>query len=267
MRERLGKDEFKTVLVEAREKVWRISLNRPEKKNALNQEMYTELHRILDRVEGSTECRVLILTGSGEAFCAGGDLFELSQLTEELSAIQRRLRLSHLFVTRLRGLRQPFITAVNGVAVGAGLSLALAGDLVIAADTARFGATFVRVGLVPDMGSIHTLVHLLGTKKAFELCLMGDVIDAREAEKIGLVNRVVENEKLDEVAAQWAERIVQLPSLQIALLKKAIYKADEINFLSEIEDEINLQSLCLMSRDGKEGLRAFLEKRKPDFDR
>ena len=151
-------------------------------------------------------------------------------------------------------------------AVGAGFSLALNGDLILASETARFGASFLRVGLTPDMGSIHNLVHLLGTSKACELSFMADIIDAKQAEKMGVVNKVVERERLDEIADEWAAKMAKLPFLPLSLLKKAIYKAQDMNFLAGIEDEINLQSLCLLSKDGKEGLKAFLEKRKPNFN-
>lgn len=263
----LGQTTFKTLILEEKQNVLRVILNRPDKLNALNAEMYAELHSVLDIVERSPEYRVLIFTGSGKAFCAGGDIAELSQAAATLESAQARLRMSHRLATRLRGLKQPVLMAVNGAAVGAGFSLALNGDLIIASETARFGATFLHVGLVPDMGCIHTLVHLLGTSKACELSFMAGMIDAAQAEKMGVVNRVVEREKLDQVADEWAEEMANLPFLSLSLLKKAIYKAQDMNFSAEIEDEINLQSLCLLSKDGREGLKAFLEKRKPAFNR
>lgn len=262
----MGQSKFKTLIVEEKQNVLRIILNRPDKMNALNVEMYAELHSVLDMVEHNPECRVLIFTGSGKAFCAGGDISELLQAAATLESAQSRLRKSHHLAMRMRGLKQPVIMAVNGAAVGAGFSLALNGDLIIASETARFGASFLRVGLTPDMGSIHNLVHLLGTSKACELSFMADIIDARQAEKMGVVNRVVESEKLDELADEWAQKMAKLPFLPLSLLKRAIYKAQDMNFLAEIEDEINLQSLCLLSKEGKEGLKAFLEKRTPNFN-
>jgi len=262
----LGQTTFKTLILEEKQNVLRIILNRPDKMNALNTEMYAELHNVLDLVETNVECRVLIFTGSGKAFCAGGDISELYQAAATIEGTQARLRMSHHLAKRLRDLKQPVIMAVNGAAVGAGFSLALNGDLIIASESARFGATFLRVGLTPDMGSIHNLVHLLGTSKACELSFMADIIDARQAEKIGVVNKVVENERLNEVADEWAEKMATLPFLSLSLLKKAIYKAQDMTFFAELEDEVNLQSLCLLSEDGKEGLKAFLEKRKPIFN-
>lgn len=263
---RLGQTKFETLILEEKQNVLRIILNRTDKMNALNAQMYAELHAVLDMVESNSEYRVLIFTGSGKAFCAGGDISELYQAGASMESAQGRLRMSHHLATRLRGLKQPVIMAVNGAAVGAGFSLALNGDLILASETARFGASFLRVGLIPDMGSIHNLVRLLGTRKACEVSFMADIIDARQAEKMGVVNRVVESEKLDELADEWAQKMAELPFLALSLLKKAIYKAQDMNFLAEIEDEINLQSLCLLSKDGKEGLKAFLEKRKPVFN-
>ena len=262
----MEKKALRTLILEERQNTLRIILNRPDKLNALNAEMYTELHNVLDMVENNAACRVLIFTGSGKAFCAGGDISELSRASATLESAQGRLRLSHRLAERLRGLKQPIIMAVNGAAVGAGFSLALNGDLIIASETARFGASFLRVGLIPDMGSIHTLVHLLGTGKACELTFMADIIDAQKAKKMGVVNRVVEPNKLDALADEWADKIARQPFLALSLLKKAIYKAQDMNFQSEIEDEINLQSLCLLSKDGREGLSAFLEKRAPKFN-
>ena len=258
--------KFETLILEEKQNVLRIILNRPDKMNALNAEMYRDLHSVLDMVERSGEYRVLIFTGSGKAFCAGGDIQDLSRAAATLESTQARLRFSHLFAKRLRGLKQPVIMAVNGAAVGAGFSLALNGDLIIASETARFGASFLRVGLIPDMGCIHNLVHLVGTSKACELAFMADIFDAEQAKKMGVVNQVVRREELDQVAEEWAQKMANFPSLALGLLKKAIYKAQEISFFAELEDEINLQSLCLLSKDGKEGLEAFLEKRKPSFN-
>ena len=262
----MGQTIFKTLILKEKKNVLRIILHRPEKMNALNAEMYAELHSVLDMVESNPKCKILIVTGSGKAFCSGGDISELYQAGTTLESAQRRLRMSHQLAMRLRGLKQPVIMAVNGAAVGAGFSLALSGDLRIASETARFGASFLSVGLIPDMGSIYNMVRLLGTSKACELSFMAGIIDARQAEKMGVVNRVVERENLDELADEWAEKMAGFPFMALSLLKKAIYKAEDMNFMAEIEDEINLQSLCLLSKDGREGLKAFLEKRKPTFN-
>jgi len=260
----MSKSKYKTIILEESEGICRIILNRPEKMNALNSEMCSELHSALDEINSITP-RVLIFTGTGPAFCAGGDINELSQAALSVEAAQARLRMSHSLVSRLRDIKQPIIMAVNGNAVGAGFSLALSGDLIVASESARFGATFLRVGLIPDMGSIYNLVRLVGILKACELTFLADIIDAKQAEMIGLVNRVVADDELDKVVNEWAERLAGFPIHALGFLKRAFHKAQDINFSAELENEINLQSLCLLSKDGKEGLKAFLEKRKPSF--
>ena len=243
-----------------------MTLNRPEKLNALSAEMYQELTKVIDEMESNPALKVLVITGAGRAFCAGADISELLQATTSMEAIRERLRLSHGLMARLRRMKQPIIMGINGDAIGGGCSIALNGDLRVASEKARFGLTFTRVGLALDMGSIYNLVHLVGISKACELAFLADVIDAREAERIGLVNRVVAHDELDAVAHEWAARLVRSPSLALSLTKTALYKALNMDFVSVLEDEINIQSLCLNSHNGKEGLKAFLEKREPIFE-
>jgi len=257
---------YKTLIVEEKNGIVRVTLNRPDQLNALTAEMYQELGKVIDEMETNPAFRALIITGAGRYFCAGGDIPELLQATTSIEAIQKRERLAHGVVASLRRIKQPVIMAINGGAIGAGCSLALNGDLRVTSEKARFGVTFIRVGLVPDMGSIYNLVHLVGISKACELAFLADVIDAREAERIGLVNRVVAHDELDAVAHEWAARLVRSPSLALSLTKTALYRALNMDFFSELEDEINIQSLCLNSHDGKEGLKAFLEKREPIFE-
>ncbi|MBU2608666.1 MAG: enoyl-CoA hydratase/isomerase family protein [Chloroflexi bacterium] len=261
----MTQSKYNTIILEKKGGVFRIILNRPDKMNALNAEMYAELNSALDELESTPTASVLIITGAGSAFCAGGDIGELSQAAASMKAIQNRLRMSHGFALRLRNIKVPTIMAVNGSAVGAGFSLALNGDLLVASESARFGATFIRIGLVPDMGSIFNLVRTIGIRKAFEMAYLADIIDARQAERIGLVNRVVASQELDEVANEWAERLTHSSAVALSHLKQALYQAQELTFKAELEEEINLQSLCLLSDDGKEGLKAFMEKRKPSF--
>ncbi len=261
----MTQSKYNTIILEKKGGVFRIILNRPDKMNALNAEMYAELNSALDELESTTTASVLIFTGAGPAFCAGGDIGELSQAATSMKAIQNRLRMSHGFALRLRNIKVPTIMAVNGSAVGAGFSLALNGDLIVASESARFGATFIRIGLVPDMGSIFNLVRTIGIRQAFEMAYLADIIDARQAERIGLVNRVVASQELDEVVNEWAQRLTSFPAVALSHLKRALYQAQELTFKAELEEEINIQSLCLLSDDGKEGLKAFMEKRKPSF--
>lgn len=256
---------YRTLIVEEKNGIVWVTLNRPDRLNALTAEMYRELATVIDEMEGNPALRVLVITGAGRAFCAGADIPELLQATASIEAIQKRLRLSHGIGAGLRRLKQPVIMAINGDAIGGGCSLALNGDLRVASEKARFGLTFTRVGLALDLGSIYNIVRLVGIGKACELAFLADVIEAREAERIGLVNRVVAPEELHPVAEEWAARLARSPLLPLNLMKPALYRALNMDFFSELEDEINLQSLCLSSQDGKEGLRAFLEKRQPNF--
>jgi len=256
---------YNTLIVEEKGGILRVTLNRPDRLNALSAEMYQEFGQVIVELESNVDLRVLIVTGAGRAFCAGADIRELIKATESIEAVQQRARLSHEIVARLRRIKQPIIMAINGDAIGGGCSLALHGDLKVASEKARFGLTFTRVGLALDMGSIHNLVRLVGVSKACELAFLADIIQAGEAERIGLVNRVVAPEELEPLVEEWATRLARAPLLPLRLMKPALYKAPNMDFFAELEDEINLQSICLASQDAKEGLTAFLEKRPPVF--
>lgn len=257
--------QFSTIIFEKENGVATLTLNRPDKLNALNKEVYLEIGKAIDELENDSNFRVLVITGAGRAFSAGGDISELSEATRSIEAAQKRLRMSHPLVARIKKIKQPIIVSINGDAIGGGCSIALNGDLRIASEKARFGITFIRVGLAPDMGAIYNLPRLVGISKACELAFLGDIIDAHEAERIGLINRVVAPENLDTIVNEWATRLAQSPTLTLSLVKGALYKGLNMDFTSELEDEINLQSLCMNSEGGREGLRAFLEKRKPSF--
>ena len=256
---------YTTLILDKQNGVVTITLNRPEKLNALNKDMYIELGKVFDGLEADPTFKVLVITGAGRAFCAGGDISQLSAAGSSIEASQERLRMSHGVAARLKGIRQPIIMAINGDAIGGGCTLALNGDLRIASDKSRFGMSFIKVGLIPDMGGIYNLPRLVGIGKALELALLGDIFDAREAERIGLINRVVTAEELDGFVKDWATRLSKLSSLTLSLIKSAMYKGLNLDFASELENEINVQTLCINSQGGKEGLSAFLEKRKPNF--
>lgn len=256
---------YNTIILEHENGIARLTLNRPDRLNALNREMILELGKALDEIESAADLRVLVITGAGRAFCAGGDITELSAVGISVEATQKRLHMSHAIAARIKRIKQPIIMAINGDAIGGGCTLALNGDLRIASEKARFGVTFIRVGLAPDLGGIYNLPRLVGIGKACELAFLGDIIDAREAERIGLVNRVVVAEELSTEVDKWATKLAQSPSLTLSLTKAALYKGLNMDFASEIEDEINIQTLCLNSYDGKEGLKAFMEKRRPVF--
>jgi enoyl-CoA hydratase/carnithine racemase len=259
--------EYKTILLEKQASVFRLTLNRPDKFNAVSAKMYSELASAIDVMEGDPDFRVLVITGAGRAFCAGGDINELLESGKSIEAAQRRVKSSHRIAARWRMMRQPIIAAINGDAVGAGCGLAMSADLRVASEKARFGLTFLNVGLMPDMGSVYNAVRLAGIGKAMEMTLLSDIIDAREAERIGLVNKVVPVERLEEVASDWAARLAKAPALAVGLTKAELYKSQSTDFHTEIDDEANGQSICLNSADAREGLAAFLAKRPPVFGR
>jgi enoyl-CoA hydratase/carnithine racemase len=257
--------DYKTIMLDKQGGVFWLTLNRPDKFNAVSAEMYSELALAIDEMERTAEFRVLVITGAGRAFCAGGDINELLQAGKSVEAAQERVKKSHRVAARWRMMRQPIIAAVNGDAVGAGCGLAMSADLRIASEKARFGLTFLKVGLAPDMGSVYNAVRLAGISKAMEMTLLSDIVDAREAERIGLVNKVVPSDQLTAIAREWAERLAKAPSLAVGLTKAALYKSQSMDFHAEIDDEANAQSICLNSSDAREGLAAFLEKRPPVF--
>lgn len=256
---------YNAFLVNETDGVATITLNRPEKLNAMTADVYPELEDAVSALENNPAFRVLIITGAGRAFCAGGDIGQLLDAGKTVGTARKRLLPSHGFAAHLRRLKQPVITAVNGDAIGAGFSLALSGDLRIASDNARFGATFTRIGMAPDMGIMYHLVHSVGVNKAIELSFLADIIDAREAERIGLVNKVVAADQLETATREWATRLARTPTVPLSLMKPALYKALNSDFFSELENEINIQTVCFGSEDSKEGMTAFLEKRKPLF--
>jgi 2-(1,2-epoxy-1,2-dihydrophenyl)acetyl-CoA isomerase len=261
----MSNGKYNSIIVDQQEGIARLTLNRPEKLNAMTGETYQELEEAITTLEGDPSFRVLIITGAGQAFCAGGDIGQLLEASKSVEAARKRLLMSHGVAAHLKRLKQPVITSINGDAIGAGCSVALMGDLRIASDKARFGLTFTRVGLSLDMGVMYHLVHSVGANKAMELAFLADIIDAKEAERIGMVNKVVPHADLDTAVQGWATKLARAPALSIGLMKPAIYKAQISDFFSDLDNEINIQTLCLTSHDGKEGLTAFTEKRRPVF--
>lgn len=253
------------VLYERQGAVAVATLNRPEKRNALALQTYAELSLIVRDVESTSALRALVITGAGSAFSAGADIDEVLDLEETVEAAVGRFRQSHGFIALLRSLSKPVIAAINGDAVGAGCSVALAADLRLMAESARIGLTFARIGLGPDMGASYFLPRLVGLAKAYELAFTGDLLSATEAERIGLVNRVVPADRLLPEALDLAQRIARGPALALAVAKRSLERGLLLDLADVLHDEVVSQSLLLNSRDGREGLRAFREKRRPDF--
>ncbi|NOT35265.1 MAG: 2-(1,2-epoxy-1,2-dihydrophenyl)acetyl-CoA isomerase [Candidatus Eisenbacteria bacterium] len=245
-----------------------VLLNRPDKLNAFAGDMRERLVEALDAVVANAEVRALVITGAGRGFCAGGDvqhMVDLKRRGAPFEELQPLLEAGRAIVTRLASLPIPTLAAVNGVAAGAGMNLALACDLRIAAEQASFGATFVRIGLHPDWGGTYFLTRLVGEAKAKELCWTGDVIDAGEALRIGLVQRVVPNDQALEATIALARRLAAAPATSVRESKRSL-AASHLRSLSECLDaEAAAQEACWNHADVAEGLTAFVEKRAARF--
>jgi 2-(1,2-epoxy-1,2-dihydrophenyl)acetyl-CoA isomerase len=255
---------YEAIRYEERGRVAVITLNRPDRLNAITPQMLTELRDAFGRVQQSDAVRAVILTGEGRAFCAGQDL----RLVEERPDTDYRGLVESGYnplVEAITSLEKPVVAVVNGVAAGAGASLALACDLRLASDRASFVQAFVHIGLVPDSGATWFLPRMVGLTKAMELALLGEPVSAEEALRIGLVNRVVPHDELAAHAEQLAERLAALPARAIAYTKRALYQGMHASLRDQLALEAELQQLAGQTEDHREGLRAFLEKRKPVF--
>ena len=242
-----------------------LTLDRPEALNALTVPVKVALREALESIAEDRLIRAVILTGAGRAFCAGQDLAERERPDAAPLEVEVRERYNPI-IRALRSMGQPVIAAVNGVAAGAGASLALACDLRIAAESARFMLAFGRIGLVPDSGASWFLPRLVGSAKAAELALLNDPVDAAEALRLGLVSKVVPSEQLLPDALAMAGRLADGAPLAIALTKQALDRSLSIDLDEALEGEARLQGIAGASADHAEGLAAFREKRPPHFE-
>jgi 2-(1,2-epoxy-1,2-dihydrophenyl)acetyl-CoA isomerase len=241
-----------------------ITLDRPDALNALTIPMKQELLATLRRLSGEREVRAVVLTGAGRAFCAGQDLKE--RLEPEPPPLQVELTERYNpIILAMRSMPQPIVAAVNGVAAGAGASLAFASDIRLAADSASFVLAFGRIGLVPDSGATWFLPRLVGPARAAELALVGEPLSAADAQRIGLVSRVTAAAELAGEAHALAERLAGLAPVALALSKKALDRAWSADLESTLAYEASLQGIAGASEDHAEGLQAFVDKRSPRF--
>ena len=240
-----------------------IALNRPDVYNALNDEITFELQDALKVSAKDETVRVLVLTGEGKAFCSGQDL--------KASAGQKRSFLDSLhkrynpIIRAMRAMPKPILCRLNGVAAGAGCSLALACDMIIASEDATLIEVFINIGLVPDSGSAYFLPRLVGSAKAFELCAMGNKVKAAEALKIGLVSRVVPADQLDAAVTEYTDYFSKAPTKAIGIIKKMLNKSATSTLDEMLDYEAYSQETAGSTYDHQEGVKAFLEKRKPQF--
>lgn len=242
-------------------------MNRPDRMNAINKDLAVALNQALDRVSGDEEIRVLVLSGAGRAFCAGGDLGAIGKGHREKNTaeLQPILRSGMQIVLKIRTMRQPVIAAIHGPAAGAGMNIALSADIRIASEDASFGQNFAKVGLFPDYGGTFFLPELVGPAIAAELFYTGDMIDAQTALRLGVVNRVVPIAQLESEVNTLAQKIAQGPPMAIRAVKRMLFGSTKAKLERALELEVEEQMKCFESQDCGEGIAAFFEKRKPKF--
>jgi 2-(1,2-epoxy-1,2-dihydrophenyl)acetyl-CoA isomerase len=258
---------YKTLLFQVEENVAKIVLNRPEAMNALSTDLALELIEVFQDLSSKEDVRAVVITGSGKAFSAGGDVKQMSTVLGDDAPAKFRLALDvyHKLIILMRELPKPIIAAINGVAAGAGFNLALACDVRIASEKAKFSQAFIRIGLIPDFGGTFFLPRIVGTAKAMELMMTGELIDAEKAQQLGLVNLTVKLEELEQTAEFFAKQAADLPTSAIGRLKKLINSSLNSSLSEQLEAEAQMQMECSATEDFKEGVRSFVEKRKPNF--
>ncbi|WP_282373206.1 enoyl-CoA hydratase [Pseudomonas sp. PS02290] len=252
---------YTTILKEVRGRVALLTLNRPEALNALNAQLISELNHALDELERDHGIGCIVLTGSAKAFAAGADIKEMAELKYP------QIYLDDLFSDsdRVASRRKPIIAAVSGFALGGGCELALMCDFILAADNARFGQPEIKLGVLPGMGGTQRLTHAVGKAKAMEMCLTGRLIDAVEAERAGLVARIVPQDQLLEEALNVAAGIAAKSLPAAMMVKESVNRAFEVSLAEGIRFERRVFHAAFASEDQKEGMAAFIEKREPAF--
>lgn len=255
---------YQTLLFESKSGIAYVTINRPDKLNALNAQAKQELLQVFEQIKQDPDTHVVILTGAGEkSFVAGTDIGELTELNADTGRLFA-MGGQEVF-DRIENLGKPVIAAVNGYALGGGCELALACHIRIASENAKFGQPEVNLGIIPGYGGTQRLARLIGKGRAMEMILTGDQIDAQEALRVGLVNRVVPLSELMKTAEAIAQKILSKGQVAIRLALKAVNMTDETNLTDGLALEASLFGVCCGSEDFKEGTKAFLEKRKPVF--
>jgi 2-(1,2-epoxy-1,2-dihydrophenyl)acetyl-CoA isomerase len=241
-----------------------LTLDRPPR-NAMDGQLANELATALEDASDDDAVRAVVLTGAGKAFCAGGDLKVLADELAEPEAARAFMRACHRCILAIAEMEKPVVAAVNGDAAGAGWSLALACDLIVAATEARFIMAFVRVGLVPDLGGAWQLTQLVGQHKAREWMMLGDVVTAADAERFGVVNRVVAADAVLPTAEALATQLAAGPARSLALMKGMVSRYGSLSLPDALDDEAEAQAIAAQTEDFQEGVEAFQEKRPPVF--
>jgi len=259
-----GAMEYKYLLVNKEESIAIVTLNRPEVLNALSGDVFHELYSIMGDIDEDESIKVVIVTGAGDkAFAAGADIKWM--VHKNSMEMRNACQITKLFHDRMENMKKPIIAAINGFALGGGCELALACDMRVMSQKAKIGLPEITLGIIPGGGGTQRLVRLVGKGKAMELVLTGKFLGAAEALSIGLVNVIAEPDKVMDEAIKLAEKITSLSSIAINLAKDAIKKGINTDLETGLNYEIECFSLCFSSEDQKEGMTAFLEKRKPSF--
>jgi len=255
---------YKNLLYEKENGIGIVTINRPQSLNALNGEVYTELYEVFQEIEDDQDLHVVVLTGSGErAFVAGADIPEMQpQSSLEISSLMDSSRKAF---DRIYTLSKPVIAAINGFALGGGCELAMCCDLRIASENAKFGQPEINLGIIPGAGGTQRLARLVGMTRAKELIYTGDMVDANTAFMMGLVNKVVPPGSLMTEAKELARKMLSKSSIALSLAKKAINSGADMSLPSGLDLEAQCFARCFATEDQKEGMKAFMEKRKPQF--
>jgi len=258
---------YKTIIIEKDGPLLAITLNRPEKLNALNYQLIKELGAAIDEVNEMVDVRVVIIKGAGRAFSSGTDLQALGDSSLDRGRPGYRYHLSRLqeSYNRIERLEKPVIAQIHGYALGGALELVLSCDFRLATVDTRFSLPEVLYGIIPDLGGCQRLVRSVGLSKAKELVMMGRMIDGREAERVGLINKAVETEALEEEVQKWAGEFLEIPPLAVGLGKRAVDKSLDSDIMSSLDYNVQIQSMLLTSEDFQEAVKAKLEKRQPEF--
>jgi 2-(1,2-epoxy-1,2-dihydrophenyl)acetyl-CoA isomerase len=257
---------YETVLYEKDRGVATIALNRPEKLNAFDATMHEELCSALDGAASDEEVRCVVLRGEGRGFSAGADLAEVVQSADGDPDLGEYLRSTYSrLVKRIVAIEKPIVAALHGPVYGAGVGIALACDLRIAAESAKFSVAFIKIGLMPDAGVTFFLPRVVGLGRAMQMSMLGDAVEAEEAYRIGLVGSVVSDEALAEETRKLAEHLAAMPTRALGRIKHSLYASFETDLETVLEREAEGQTFCGYTQDHKEGVAAFFEKRAPEF--
>jgi 2-(1,2-epoxy-1,2-dihydrophenyl)acetyl-CoA isomerase len=252
------------VLLKIEDGIATITLNDPKSMNALSDELFTELSEATDIVASDADVKVVVLTGSGKAFCAGGDLKKLSEGFTTVEGYEY-MKGFHNWVKKWMNMEKPVIAAVNGFAVGAGFCIATLCDMIYASEKAKFGQAFVNVGLIPDLAGMYTLPRLVGLQRAKELIFTGKTIDVNEAYSMGIVNKITKHDELEEEVNKLANKLKKGPSVAIGMAKTVANQSINMTLDQLLELESNSQAQCFQTEDHKIALKAFFNKEKPVF--